>query len=273
MYLLPSMKWLLASFHAAVTVAANSGIVEVDLVFPRNDTYAPTAFFPIVFAIRNSSLAQFVNPYIEIRVRNSSDRFDVYVTRDYDLRLANLSSSDPYFESRGFGSFKQEGSYTIVWTVKQQSCLADESSPGNDRVQSVISNNTIRLITFTIKNAAQEVDLVSATNNDDVCLSAQGVAINITNTLEGPGMRWWGVGDTCAIVASPTPTANPCEIKLESATAARISASMTAVECRLSRPLIDCPSDEEDKNNGQHFAAGAVFLVAVAFGTLGFLLI
>lgn len=34
MHLLPSVKWFLAGFHAAVAVAANSGIVEVDLVFP-----------------------------------------------------------------------------------------------------------------------------------------------------------------------------------------------------------------------------------------------
>ncbi|KAF3805792.1 hypothetical protein GCG54_00005156 [Colletotrichum gloeosporioides] len=230
MHLLPSAKWFLAAFHAAVAVAANSGIVEVDLVFPRNDTYAPTAWFPIVFAVRNSSLAQRISPAAILTLR--------------------------------------------VVTVRQQSCLADESSLANYHVKNVISNNTIRLITFTIKNAAQEVDLVSATNKDDVCLSAQGVAINITDTVEGLlGRQWWGVGDTCAVVASPTPTANPCQIKLDSATAARISASVTAAECRLSNPTIDCPSDDEDKNNAQRLAVGAMSLVAVALGALGFLLI
>ncbi|KAF4832282.1 hypothetical protein CGCTS75_v004522 [Colletotrichum tropicale] len=274
MHLIPSVTWFLAGFHAAIAVAANSGIVEVDLVFPRNDTYAPIALFPIVFAIRNSSLAQFVNPYIEIRVRNSSDRFDTYVTHDYDLRQANFSSSDPYFESRGFGRFKKEDSYTMIWTVRQQSCLADRSSLANYHTKDVISNNTIRLITFTIKNAAQEVDLVSATNKDDVCLSAQGVAINITDTVEGLlGRQWWGVGDTCAVVASPTPIANPCQIKLDSATAARISASVTAAACRLSNPIIDCPTEDEEKNNAQHLAVGAMSLVAVALGAFGFLLI
>jgi hypothetical protein len=31
--------------------------VEVDLIFPRNDTYAPSALFPIVFAFQNAALA------------------------------------------------------------------------------------------------------------------------------------------------------------------------------------------------------------------------
>jgi hypothetical protein len=30
-------------------------VLEVDLVFPRNETYAPTAYVPIVFALRNGN--------------------------------------------------------------------------------------------------------------------------------------------------------------------------------------------------------------------------
>ncbi|KAH6617545.1 hypothetical protein F5144DRAFT_624221 [Chaetomium tenue] len=34
---------------AAVVSAANGGVLEVDVVFPRNETYAPTDSFPIIF--------------------------------------------------------------------------------------------------------------------------------------------------------------------------------------------------------------------------------
>lgn len=39
-------------------IVSASGVLEVDLVFPHNDTYAPTEWFPIVFAFQNAELAQ-----------------------------------------------------------------------------------------------------------------------------------------------------------------------------------------------------------------------
>ncbi|KAK8084372.1 hypothetical protein PG997_005643 [Apiospora hydei] len=34
-----------------------SGVLEFDLVFPRNETYATTQYFPLVLAVRNSTAA------------------------------------------------------------------------------------------------------------------------------------------------------------------------------------------------------------------------
>ncbi|KAF1835103.1 hypothetical protein BDW02DRAFT_579077 [Decorospora gaudefroyi] len=51
-------------FLAACAGAVNAalGVMEVDLVFPRNETYAPTEIFPLIFAFQNSELAPLLKP-------------------------------------------------------------------------------------------------------------------------------------------------------------------------------------------------------------------
>ncbi|KAK4155344.1 hypothetical protein C8A00DRAFT_13646 [Chaetomidium leptoderma] len=53
--LVASLAWLGAIVNAA-------GVLEVDLVFPRNETYAPPTYMPVIFAFRNPELARHVRP-------------------------------------------------------------------------------------------------------------------------------------------------------------------------------------------------------------------
>lgn len=54
--------------------------VEVDLIFPRNDTYGPSVLFPIVFAIQNIALAPSLDPSIDFETSASQRRqcFDLW---------------------------------------------------------------------------------------------------------------------------------------------------------------------------------------------------
>jgi len=45
-----TLHFLVFIATCAKMVGASSGVAEVDLIFPRNETYAPTAYLPIVFA-------------------------------------------------------------------------------------------------------------------------------------------------------------------------------------------------------------------------------
>jgi hypothetical protein len=45
-----TLHFLVFSATWVKMVGASSGVVEVDLIFPRNETYAPTAYLPIIFA-------------------------------------------------------------------------------------------------------------------------------------------------------------------------------------------------------------------------------
>ncbi|KAF2711897.1 hypothetical protein K504DRAFT_489677 [Pleomassaria siparia CBS 279.74] len=256
-------SWQLVVCVTAIGVAASksSGVVEVDLVFPRNETYTPTPFFPVVFAVQNSELAPALNPRIVFTIMNWNDKRRTPLTQTYDLRWANFSSSDPYFEYSALSRFKVESSWLLTWTVQWNGCTEDSLSRGRRPFTGNYSENSIF---FTTRNSTQEVDLIAATNEKD-CAGDTGVTMNVTSTLDVPvSIDWYG-GETCAVVPSPAPTSDPCRIKIDSAIASSISSSMTASWCRASLPTdppISCPS----KSAGQRLAIGRVACLAAAFG-------
>ncbi|PGH11757.1 hypothetical protein AJ80_07018 [Polytolypa hystricis UAMH7299] len=49
---------------AGTTVQAASGNLEIDLIFPQNDTYSPQPIIPVAFAFQNSALAGFLQPRV-----------------------------------------------------------------------------------------------------------------------------------------------------------------------------------------------------------------
>ena len=275
MHVFARTSWfLLACVGVAVAVDAaskNSGIVELDLVFPRNDTYAPTPSMPIIFAFQNPELASFLIPGLFFTVWNRNKNSENVITTSYDLTWRNFSSSDPFFVYHGFSNFNTEGSWWLTWHLGRVSCKEDSlNSPyGDDRF---VINNTGASILFTTKNSAQEVDLVAATNKD--CAEAIGFAVNVTNTLKVPGNVRWDGGEMCAVVESHTPIPNPCGAKIDSAAASSISSSLTASRCRGTNPPVSCPPKDEDREGtAQQLAVGAVACFAAALGALGFIVV
>jgi hypothetical protein len=245
--------WLLAAYMAAIANAAGytAGILEVDLVFPRNETYAPTDWFPVVFAFQNAERARYLNLHIEYTIRKPADPWNGRVSRSHDLRWTNWSSHDPYFVYAFSGSFATEGHWMLAWHLSWQSCNEE---------------------------AFTKVDLVAAATANDTCPPEQGVAINVTDkTMHVPSWaeHWSGgdhTGDICAVVASssPTPTPDPCRVDIDSAIVASMSASLTATLCRGLNPPPDCPKD--DDNAAQKLAVFGVSCLLAAFGAFGFFL-
>ena len=269
---------LVASLACLGTVAnaAASDPMQASLVFPRNETYAPTDFFPIVFAIQNTEMAQYMSLKIGYSIRNTSNWWGKETTTtSHDFRWANLSDHEPFFTSYFFNmSEKGEGQWSVVWDVSWQGCLEESFDRGYFDPLGVVGNLSRRSVDFTIKAGAQPVDLVTATINDEVCTAGRGFALNVTGkTKEVSSLRWDG-GDICAVVeySSPSPTANPCQVRIDSATAASISASWTARVCNVTFPPDYCPPENED-NASQRLAVAGVASLAAAFGAFGFLLL
>ncbi|KAA8652420.1 hypothetical protein EYZ11_012836 [Aspergillus tanneri] len=265
-------SWLLSACMGAMVSA--SSVLEMDLVFPRNETYAPTELFPIIFAFQNAERAKYLNPHISYTIRNWDNRNDT-ITRSYDLRWTNWSSHDPYFAYTYFSDFSTEGRWKLDWSLTWESC--DEYAFSNSLPRaSMIYNSTSWGIFFTIQNAAPKVDLVTATANK-TCPGEHGVAIKVTDkTMEVPLWVDWPGGDstnnTCAVVASstPMPIPDPCRVDIDSAIAASMSASLTATLCKGVNPPADCP--EDDENAAQQLAVFGVSLLLAAFGALSFFL-
>ena len=101
--------------------------VEVDLIFPRNDTYAPTALMPIVFAIQNSQLAAPLDLNFQYDIFQLGAPDGPSVSGILDLRWAKFSSSDPFFAFRSTQKLNAtESEWSLVWTLSSGNCSGTE---------------------------------------------------------------------------------------------------------------------------------------------------
>ncbi len=98
MRLFSQAAWTTAACLACLgaVVDAAGGVLEVDMVFPRNETYAPTDSMPIIFAFQNAELARYLHHQIHYSVRNRSDLTGTpLLTFPHDFRGTNWSGHDP----------------------------------------------------------------------------------------------------------------------------------------------------------------------------------
>jgi len=263
MHLVSRAVWTLVCSLACLgnTVYAAGG-VEIDVVFPRNETYAPTGNFPIVFAVRNTALAKHLVLTLQSFIRNGSGFNSTFGHSTQDLTSGNFSS-EPYFVYY-YRTVDAEGPYELFSTAYWTSCNAS-----SDPV-SLLSNSTNLGVQFTIQKGAQQVDLVAATANDETCSGRSGAIIGVTDqTLEYPASGRQAAG-TCAVLAtsSPTPTAD-CRVTIDSATAASMSASFQAALCKGWNPPADCP---KGSSAVEQLAVVGVASFAAALGAIGVLL-
>ncbi|KZL88324.1 hypothetical protein CI238_08249 [Colletotrichum incanum] len=271
MYLVSHTVWSLLGASAYLGAIANSadGVLDIRMVFPRqNETYAPMEKFPIIFALQNANLAKHLQPLIQLDVLNGSmTMLDKVNERMFDLQWANYSS-EPYL-LYAFMDFETEGPLKILWAAWWRHC--DESG---DEVR-IISNSSDKLwVDFDIKEGAQKADLVAATAKEEKCPAHVGVAINVMDKthnvpepLSGQNKQY----GTCAVVApsSPTPTSNPCRVKIDKATVESMEANELDRRCRRLNPPANCP--EEDQAT-QQLAVGGGATLATALGAAAFLL-
>ena len=96
------LSLLALGFAAIIGVAAIKGNAKVDVIFPRNDTFAPTPLMPIVFAVQNPAVAQQLNLRLNYRVIPYSR---LNATTEYErVRLNALPNKDTTFYAHDFVS-------------------------------------------------------------------------------------------------------------------------------------------------------------------------
>jgi hypothetical protein len=211
-------------------------VVEVDLIFPRNDTYVPTPLMPVVFAIHNSQLADPLDMAISwVLLRGTEPGFKFLETGTIELENAHFSSNEPYFAIDSMSNIStSEGIWTFTWSLGTGNC-----SNGDTYSPTIIGSNItttfnsqifpVRTV-FTTKNGMQQPDLVAATA-DDACANIESFTFNVTGTLDLPYTpNEYGNRKSCAILASlqSTPTPNPCGAKLNASAASSISAALSS---------------------------------------------
>ncbi len=247
-------------------ITAAGGVLEVDLVFPRNETYAPTTNFSLVFAFHNSQLAQYVNPYIEFVVEIASGPGTALLIDSFDLQSTNFSTNNPYFLHRCYPSFQIEAFWRLVWTLYWDNCTQNSLADMVQGVEATTRHDMTRHTAFSTKNGSQAVDLVAATTNQN-CSSLDGMVINIVNTVNIPSSVEGNRNGTCAVMASTTPSPESCRVKIDAAAAASITNQIEHPGCDPKVPTKGCPSS---KTSSARWLA--VEAITVAFGILSWVL-
>ncbi|KAL2675732.1 hypothetical protein Neosp_011923 [[Neocosmospora] mangrovei] len=222
--------WFLLFSSGVAEVQNNStGLVEIDLVFPRNETYNPSLLMPIVFSYRNIELVPLLRPIITYSIRRYSDFGGDSLFDEEEAPLVNHSSSDPYLKHSFYVSdFDTEDTWHLAFHVLWTSCVKNgEGSLGFDPYTVLQTNLTNVAIVFTTKGPSKQIDLVVATSNQ-TCAAPAGIAIDIASidkTLYSTGEK---EEDRCPWVTSPPTKAESCAVTIGTAAASSISASMTS---------------------------------------------
>ncbi|KAK4038346.1 hypothetical protein C8A01DRAFT_17577 [Parachaetomium inaequale] len=251
-------------YYPTPTVAQGQNItvsypvtVEFDLVFPRNDTYAPAPVFPVVFAVQNLPEAAV----------SSSLYLDWYLTRaqgeyletgrvDFDRVNA---SSNPYFVVGWTGkinSTESADTYTLLWSFRHPNCSLGMFGSATDFDSSEYQD----FITFTVAAGGKQPDFAA---DRDTC-PTRHATFEQTGTLPAAGTTWNNYNsarDVCGVLATSPPPANPCAAKINDAAASSILAELTTSACAHSPPALSSgcppPTDTSVGTRAQVGRAGA----------------
>ncbi|ERS96165.1 uncharacterized protein SPSK_00054 [Sporothrix schenckii 1099-18] len=268
--LLLATAWALP---AIVTVNAITfpQTVEVDLVFPRNETYAPSPIFPVVFAFQNPALAPALDPDFSLNLWVNVEHNTSIYLNSIDLTAVNFTSttaangtSEPLFvytyavnlntTSNGADPVTR---YNLVWAFGAGNCSAQEEGGPIALGGGFRSKNVI----FSIAQSGGAAPDIAGGEVGE-CSHLTNMAFNLTDILPVADVSKNDGHDTCAVLSdtTPLPVGNPCAATADAAVAASISAAATSHVCAAVSPAISCPS----KNSGAALSVHAASAWAVA---------
>ncbi|KAI8960072.1 hypothetical protein F5Y11DRAFT_282865 [Daldinia sp. FL1419] len=254
-------SWYIATaiFSSMYMVRANEfpTTVDVDIIYPRNGTFAPTLITPIVFAVRNMKQAKPLNLRLSWDIYGDKHpvRDGLYSTGSADLTWVDYSNvSDIYYEYSWTAMLNLEDSWWIRWEISWGNCSRiPEKRLGEDMATDGDFHYANRVVEFTTKNGAKELDLAEVNKpGDDTCGNTTDTraTFNIVDVLNSKNIPNYHGGDTCAVLAPPSnatslaPT-RTCGTEVGASAASSISAAITSQICnRYPRPEVSCPPEE-----------------------------
>ena len=213
--------------------AVQAAVVEVDLIFPRNETYAPGPFMPVVFAIQNSAIAAPLDIYITWHVTQLDG--NASTSGALDLRQTNFTRSDPFFvfdvAQRLNGT---EGTWAAAWALSLFNCSV--STQAGENYTTVTKNLASSRVVFTTRPDAPGPNLVQSPK---ACVGSKGVVINIAETLPVNSLSTNDGHGSCHVLASPpSVTGNSCSVTVNETTAVSILGKVCGPDVSTT-----CPSE------------------------------
>src|SRR5262249_23428719 len=160
------------------------------------------------FAIQNSRYAVPLDLSFQYTLYNGSGIVDnpIIADRELLLKYADFSSSDPYFAIDSVPYMNTtEGIWTFTWTSFSGNCshttingTHDQAALGAGLWGTHVAHDSAP-IEFTIKNGAQQPDLVAATT-DDTCANSGNFTFNVTGTLNVTYPPLFNGRSSCAVL-------------------------------------------------------------------------
>lgn len=211
----------------AVDLPALPANIEIDLLFPRNDTYGTVDNLPIVFALQNAVLAWDFGFQLTWELKNVTPGASSTFSVDFESFLqGNIpkkpAPADPfflvnsteklspsYYSSSGYGTYRT-GIYQLSWGFRlSENCTRDGQFINHTIGASLGGGKVV----FTIASGSKPVDLT-----DGGPCPVAGTVIGIQSNLTG-----------CAHIDNTGVQANPCNINIDSALASSLSAQLPAI--------------------------------------------
>jgi hypothetical protein len=249
--------------------------VEFDLVFPRNDTFAPAELMPLIFAIQNPKATVALPFAIEWSIARVG--VGILFGDTFTPSWANYSTDpDPYFIYTWTPFLNStEGTFSLLWVLHSGNC----SNGIPSGIPILGGSQTNNFMEFTLKKGAQQQSLVTG---PDTC-PTEYVTFNVTGTMPVEDIVDFSFYDTCAVLAPQPPPANPCAVKVNDTIASSISAIITASACTTplvpagvtAHPVLSsgCPTPSGQTSLAVRSNFGGMGLSGVAVGSFLSLLI
>lgn len=258
-------SWLLLAITSGPAWSTTSNkVAEVDLMFPRNESFSPSHLMPIVFAVQNPNLLSSLRPILSYRVSQLNVSPLDRIRKGDLIRLFehNLTDvADPYLLYWSI-DLAVEGTFKFTWQLTLDNCSYNADI---DKIDGHVFGGQLMQFSFSTKQGAAPPDLV-AFAEEETCNRTLAQAVHVPSALELPPTRTagWG-GPSCAVNPDLSPTPSPCNIKIDSAAAASISASLTVAACNnWFRTGVSCPTpSSENAASMPRFPVTRAWILAV----------
>lgn len=243
-----------------------STTIEFDVVFPRNDTYAPTAVFPIIFALQNPKAAAAFRPLSSWYLGKIGNNITDLLEEDHTDVMGPRGASEPAGSLGWHGisniwhtaptNITSDPHYLVYWTDKLKSPNAegqywlrfefDTFNCTDSRIWRY-SDSIRTKILFTIKEGAKAPDLVA---KPGVCPTFGG-ALRASEEFQmqrHPGFGTVREDQTrCVHLTDEQLPTDPCRANMNETAASSIleflAADASAVACKGSTNTTACPAE------------------------------
>ncbi|KAH0499604.1 hypothetical protein TgHK011_006784 [Trichoderma gracile] len=238
------------SYKPLVTIPA---VFEVDLLFPHNETYAPSPLMPILFAVQNPALAPWLatitfDLWQGNDTRSPGSVGGVPLAVGLDVATERQKSNEPLLLNAPVNTIAYpDGVWTLAWSLEYSNCSLFPDMTRSETFYTV----------FTVSKSGQIPDMKAGTSAD-VCGASGALAFNFTS--------WDDVG--CGLT-EPSPTTNPCSVTVDSAAVSSLSAlaRATGYVCS-SNSNITCPTSFPSSGSPRVAAVSTLLTLLAALAAL-----